>query len=129
MSNAVAAVAAEIIPGRPPKIAVSTAMQNDAYSPTFGSTPAMIENAIASGMSASATTNPASKSPRTLENHSLDRLLLNMKSKGSDEMGSNGLCAARSRMHRRAGTPRMMKETHASDSAESRTERQNARAG
>ncbi len=30
MRSAVAAVAAEIIPGRPPKIAVSTAMQNDA---------------------------------------------------------------------------------------------------
>ncbi len=39
-------------PGRPPTIAVTTAMLNDAYSPTLGSTPAMMENAIASGISA-----------------------------------------------------------------------------
>lgn len=35
----------------------------------MGSTPAMMEKAMASGISASATTIPASTSPRTLENH------------------------------------------------------------
>lgn len=45
-------------------------MQNEAYSPTLGSTPAMMENAIASGISASATTAPAKMSFWTLENHS-----------------------------------------------------------
>lgn len=37
-------------------------MMNDENSPTFGSTPAITENAIASGMSASPTTSPASTS-------------------------------------------------------------------
>jgi len=37
-------------------------MTNEENSPTRGSTPAMIENEIASGMSASATTSPASTS-------------------------------------------------------------------
>ena len=74
MSTAVAAVAAEIMPGRPPVMATSTAMENDAYSPIFGSTPAMMENAMASGISASATTSPASTSPRTLPSQS-SRLL------------------------------------------------------
>ena len=67
ISSAMAPVAAEIIPGLPPATAVTTAMENDAYSPTFGSTPAMIEKAIASGMRARATTSPASRSPRTLD--------------------------------------------------------------
>ena len=48
--------------GRPPTIAVVTAMVKDANSPTRGSTPAMIENAMASGISASATTTAASTS-------------------------------------------------------------------
>jgi len=65
-----AAVAAEIIPGRPPAKAVTTAIQKEAYSPTFGSTPAMIEKAMASGIKASATTVPASTSARMLLNHS-----------------------------------------------------------
>lgn len=37
-------------------------MMNDENSPTFGSTPAITENAIASGMSARPTTSPASTS-------------------------------------------------------------------
>jgi len=68
ISTAIAAVAAEIMPGRPPTKATTTAMQNEAYSPTLGSTPAMIENAMASGIRASATTMPASRSPRMLVN-------------------------------------------------------------
>ena len=43
-------VAAEIIAGRPPRKEMATAIVNDANSPTRGSTPAMIENAIASGI-------------------------------------------------------------------------------
>lgn len=70
ITSAIAPVAAEIMPGRPPVNAITTAMLNDAYSPTFGSIPAMMENAIASGISARATTMPASRSPRTLENQS-----------------------------------------------------------
>ena len=59
-----APVAAEIMPERPPTKAMTIAMLKEAYSPTLGSTPAMIENAIASGIKASATTTPASKSFR-----------------------------------------------------------------
>jgi hypothetical protein len=44
------------------------AIQKEAYSPTLGSTPAIIENAIASGMRAKATTLPANKSFCVLEN-------------------------------------------------------------
>lgn len=61
-----APVAAEIIPGRSPTKAITTAIQNEAYRPTLGSTPAMIEKAIASGIKANATTVPARISPRTL---------------------------------------------------------------
>ncbi len=43
---------------------MDTAMVKDANRPIRGSTPAMIENAIASGISASATTRPASTSVR-----------------------------------------------------------------
>ncbi|GAB7036769.1 hypothetical protein JCM9533A_06160 [Catenuloplanes niger JCM 9533] len=42
-----------------------TAIVNDANSPTRGSTPARTENEIASGISASATTSPASTSVRS----------------------------------------------------------------
>ena len=64
MTSAIAPVAAEIIAGRPPANAIVTAIVNDAYSPTRGSTPAMIENEIASGIRASATTSPARISVR-----------------------------------------------------------------
>ncbi|GAA4729851.1 hypothetical protein GCM10023328_05760 [Modestobacter marinus] len=43
---------------------MTTAIVNEAKSPTRGSTPAMIEKLIASGISASATTRPASTSVR-----------------------------------------------------------------
>ncbi len=65
MTRATAPVAAEIIAGRPPRKAMVTAMVNEANRPTRGSTPAMIENEIASGISASATTRPASTSVRS----------------------------------------------------------------
>ena len=61
MTSATAPVAAEIMAGRPPVNAMVTAMVNAENSPTRGSTPAMTENAMASGISASATTSP----PRT----------------------------------------------------------------
>ena len=60
-----APVAAEIIAGRPPRKAIDTAMVNEANSPMRGSTPAMIENEIASGIRASATTRPARTSVRS----------------------------------------------------------------
>src|SRR5699024_6065577 len=50
---------------------ITTAIINDAYSPTIASTPAIIEKAIASGINASATTIPERISPLTLETHSL----------------------------------------------------------
>ena len=50
--------------GRPPVNAIVTAIVNDAKSPTRGSTPARIENEIASGISASATTRPPKTSVR-----------------------------------------------------------------
>ena len=71
-----APVAAEIMPGRPPAKAMTTAIQKEAYSPTRGSTPAIIENAMASGMSANATTKPASRSLRIFENHSCRSLFM-----------------------------------------------------
>ena len=45
-------------------------MQKEAYNPTFGSTPAIIEKAIASGINASATTRPDKISPLIFPNHS-----------------------------------------------------------
>lgn len=59
MTNAIAPVAAEIMAGRPPTIAIVTAMVNEANKPTRGSTPAIIEKEIASGINANATTRPA----------------------------------------------------------------------
>ena len=50
------------------------AIENDAYRPTLGSTPAMIENEIASGMSARATTRPDSRSAFGLDSHAVLRL-------------------------------------------------------
>ena len=59
MTRATAPVAAEIIARRPPTIEIVTAMVNEANRPIAGSTPAMIEKEIASGISARATTRPA----------------------------------------------------------------------
>ncbi|MCY1239315.1 hypothetical protein D9M72_521030 [compost metagenome] len=52
-------MAAEIMAGRPPTKAMVTAMVKEAKSPIRGSTPAMIEKAMASGIRARATTSPA----------------------------------------------------------------------
>jgi hypothetical protein len=67
-----APVAAEIIAGRPPTTEITTAIVNDANSPTLGSTPAMMENEIASGINASATTRPARTSVRATRGDSHD---------------------------------------------------------
>ncbi|GAA0478717.1 hypothetical protein Ade02nite_40720 [Paractinoplanes deccanensis] len=48
-TRATAPVAAEIIGGRPPVKAIVTAMVNEANRPILGSTPARIENEMASG--------------------------------------------------------------------------------
>ena len=45
-------------------------MIKEAYNPTLGSTPAIIEKAIASGINASATTAPAKRSALTFESQS-----------------------------------------------------------
>jgi hypothetical protein len=65
----VAPVAAEIIPGLPPTNAIVMAIQKEAYNPTIGSTPAIMEKEIASGTNASATTIPAKISPFVFPNH------------------------------------------------------------
>ena len=65
-----APAAAEINPGRPPKIAVIIVMQNVAYTPTIGSTPATIIKPITSGINAINTTIPAKISPFVFPNHS-----------------------------------------------------------
>src|SRR6478752_4554230 len=64
MTRATAPVAAEIIAGLPPTTEMTTAIVKAANRPTAGSTPAMIENEIASGISASPTTRPARTSVR-----------------------------------------------------------------
>src|SRR5690606_7494057 len=84
-----------IMPGRPPATEITTAMQNEAYRPTFGSTPAMIENAIASGISASATTSPESRSPRALDSHSWRNLDIDMFCFQCANRGSNAYEARR----------------------------------
>ena len=61
-TSATAPVAAEIMAGRPPTIAMVQAIVKEAKRPMRGSTPAMIEKEIASGISARATTRPASSS-------------------------------------------------------------------
>src|SRR5690606_30357139 len=91
-TSATAPVAAEIIAARPPTNAIDTAMTNELKRPTRGSTPAMIENAIASGMSASATARPARTSrlrirgersaPRTVGRSAVRAALM-----GSPEIG------------------------------------------
>ena len=64
MTRATAPVAAEIMAGRPPTKEMVTAMVKAANSPIRGSTPAMMENAMASGIRARATTRPPSTSVR-----------------------------------------------------------------
>ena len=69
INSAIAPVAAEIMPGRPRK-GDDHRNTERGVQPHPGSTPAIMENAMASGMSASATTKPASRSLRILESHS-----------------------------------------------------------
>ena len=57
-TTAMAPVAPEIMPGRPPKDEVISPKKTADQSPTIGSTPAIKENAMASGTSASATVKP-----------------------------------------------------------------------
>jgi hypothetical protein len=57
-TTAIAPVAPEIIPGRPPTTAVISPKKNAEYKPTTGSTPATKANAIASGTKANATVKP-----------------------------------------------------------------------
>ena len=59
ITTANAPVAPEIIPGRPPMIAVINPTIKAAYNPDRGDTPATKAKAIASGTKASATVNPA----------------------------------------------------------------------
>ncbi|MBW4504667.1 MAG: hypothetical protein KME57_35250 [Scytonema hyalinum WJT4-NPBG1] len=61
INSAIAPVAAEIKAGRPPTKAVITAIQKEAYSPTFGSLPESVKNA---------TNVPDNMSALILENHS-----------------------------------------------------------
>jgi len=55
---AIAPVAPEIIPGRPPKTEVISPMLNAAYKPVNGFKPATKANATASGTRAKATVSP-----------------------------------------------------------------------
>ncbi len=56
--TATAPVAPDIIPGRPPKIAVTSAKIKAAYNPVSGENPGISAKAIASGTKASATVKP-----------------------------------------------------------------------
>ena len=58
ITTAMAPVAPEIIPGRPPITAVTKPIINAPYSPTKGSMPAIKAKAIASGTRAKATVKP-----------------------------------------------------------------------
>ncbi|GAA3321446.1 hypothetical protein GCM10020331_037320 [Ectobacillus funiculus] len=51
--------------GVPPTKAITIATQNEAYKPTIGFTPAIIEKPITSGIKANDTTIPANISVRT----------------------------------------------------------------
>ena len=65
ITTAKAPVAPEIIPGRPPKIAVTKPIIKAPYKPTIGEIPATKAKATASGTSAKATVNPESRSSFT----------------------------------------------------------------
>ncbi|MNI45218.1 hypothetical protein D3C73_996370 [compost metagenome] len=64
-----APVAADIMAGLPPTKDIITAIQKEAYKPTIGSTPAIMEKAIASGINAKATVTPERMSILVFENH------------------------------------------------------------
>ena len=67
ITTASAPVAPEIIPGRPPKTAVTKPTRKAAYNPTKGCTPATNANATASGTRAKATVSPDKSSVLTRE--------------------------------------------------------------
>ncbi len=90
MTSAIAPVAAEIIAGRPPRKAMETAIVKEANRPMRGSTPAMIENEIASGISASATTRPASTSVRSIFGERSAARTLGSTVMGSAAAGTRG---------------------------------------
>jgi hypothetical protein len=69
ISSAVEPVAEVIIAMRPPTTAMVSERQNAPNNPTAGSTPAMPEKAIASGIIANATTRPERTSLLGLANH------------------------------------------------------------
>ena len=69
INRAVEPVAEVIIAMRPPTTAMVSDRQKAPNRPTFGSTPAMPEKAIASGIIAKATTRPDSRSLLGLANH------------------------------------------------------------
>ena len=62
MTTAMAPVAPEIIPGRPPKIEVTNPIIKAPYKPTMGDMPATKAKATASGTSAKATVIPDKRS-------------------------------------------------------------------
>lgn len=64
MTSATAPVAAVIIAGLPPVKEMTTAMITEANNPSEASTPARMEKAIASGISARDTARPANTSVR-----------------------------------------------------------------
>jgi hypothetical protein len=93
-------VAAEIIARRPPTTAMVTAMVKEANRPIAGSTPAMIENEIASGISASATTRPASTSVRqTFGSRSQSGLRPRSRAAGDSTEEDKGTATCRARAH------------------------------
>jgi hypothetical protein len=71
MSNAMEPVDEEIIPERPPKKEMLTAIKKAAYKLTIGLTPAIIAKERDSGIRANATVIPESMSIRILENQDL----------------------------------------------------------
>src|SRR5690606_9090630 len=93
-TSATAPVAPEIIAGRPPTIAIVTAMVKEANRPSLGSTPAMIENAMASGIRASATTRPPSTSVRSRRGErSADRTDQDVSASGGPSTGAGAALA------------------------------------
>ncbi len=65
------------------------AIINEAYKPTFGSTPAIIEKAIDSGISAKATNNPEITSRRTLKNQVLYKLDMQKSNSAQQDARAN----------------------------------------
>ena len=93
--RAVDPVADVIMAMRPPTTAMVRDRQNAPNRPTLGSTPAMPEKAMASGIIAKATTKPDSRSLLGFENHwftrvGLERLAIDRDAAGSADRSSEG---------------------------------------